>query len=481
MDETEQVEAPAPPPLETRSTEERFWEFFERINPKLLPPRHFTVYVRRVLQAVGGELRLAFAAPPQHGKTEVTLALMAFLVLEHPGKRWAYITYNQVRANSVARLFKIRLETAGVAVGGTLARMYLPGGGQMLFTSIGGGITGEPVDGAAFIDDPFKDRHDVDSPVRRTIVEESYREAIETRVHPGASVFLLATRWHPQDLTGTLTKPSDNDETTPWEYINLRAIAEGETDADGVVVDDPNGRRVGEVLFPERRPLPYLQAKRRQVLEFAWEALYQGRPRPRGGKIFHDPTFYTRLPVHYRGCFGIDLAYTSKTINDWSVCLELWREENHQDRSKPLFYVRRVDRAQVEAASFALTLRARHSAQKNFGMYWRASGTELGSASFLKRAGLPVHTSQPPGDKLVSNTEVAIAWNEGRVMVPDPEIFEDAEPWLWSFIDIVRNFTGGGKEHDDDVDALGNAFTKLNAVQAPPGTAFRGSGSPRSI
>src|SRR5690606_39771543 len=109
-----------------------------------------------------------------------------------------------------------------------------------------------------------------------------------------------------------------------------------------------------EALFPEMWPVEALQAKRAKVLEFTWAALYQGRPRPKGGKVFHEPTFYAALPQTYRGAFGVDLAYTAKTTADWSICVELWREERtgkdaQGNPLEPLFYVKHVDRAQVEA------------------------------------------------------------------------------------------------------------------------------------
>lgn len=421
------------------------------------------MYVREVLRAVGGELRLVFAAPPQHGKTEVTLALIAFLVLEHPGRRWAYITFNQKRSESVSRKFRRVMANAGVVCAGTLALHLLPDGGQILFTSIEGGITGEPVDGAAFIDDPYKDRQEADSGARRAIVEDTYREAIETRVHPGGSIFVLATRWHPQDLSGVLVGEG-------WAYINLRAIAEGPANDDGVVIDDPNRRRVGEALFPEKWSVDDLARKRQRTLEFTWSALFQGDPRPRGGKVFHgsadgksfEPNLYTKLPTQYRGAYGIDLACTADA-GDWSICLELWREETN-DPQRPKFYVVHVDRAQVEAPSFALTLKARHVRRRTFRMLWRASGMERGSAQFLKRQGLPVVVKTPPGGKLVSATEAAAAWNDGRILVPDLEVFPEAEDWLPAFLDILANFTGSGKEHDDDVDALGNAVEVLRSA-----------------
>lgn len=462
-------EATPPPPEPVKSTEERFWEFFARVNPHLVLPRHFTVYVRRVLCAIGGDLRLVFAAPPQHGKTEVTLALIAFLVLEHPGKRWAYITYNQQRANTISRKFRRLMASAGHVSGGTLAVTYLPGGGQILFTSIDGGITGEPVDGAAFIDDPYKGRKEADSEQRRKVVDDTYREAIETRVHPGASLFLLATRWHPQDLSGTLT---DTAAEEPFEYINLRAIAEGATNDNGAVADDPNGRKVGEALFPEKWPVEALAKKRAKILDFAWQSLYQGRPRPKGGKVFRGTHFYTKLPERYSGGYGLDLAYSVKKKADDSACIELWKETFHDGRDA-LYYIVTADAKHVEAPEFAITLRARHVKRPSFTMVWRCSGTEKGSADFLIEKGLPIEVKQSPGDKLIGVQHAAPAWNEGRILVPDPDVF-DCEEWLFPLLDVIHNFTGGGKEKDDPVDALGNIFDELRGEADAGGAATAG-------
>jgi hypothetical protein len=140
-----------------------------------------------------------------------------------------------------------------------------------------------------------------------------------------------------------------------------------------------------------------------------------------------------------------------------------------------------VDRAQVEAPSFALTLKARHVKKPRFKMHWRLSGTERGSAQFLQRAKLPLVLHTPPGDKLAGVQHAAPAWNEGRIMVPDPELFEDCEEWLYPFLDILQNFTGLGREHDDDADALGTAFDELNRAASNGGNAGRGIGAPRSV
>lgn len=439
----EEAPAPPPPPSTDGKHTESILDLQVRLNPDLLPANHFRLYAERLESTVEGAVRIAFSAPPQHGKTEITLAALVWIIQRMPTKRHAYITFNLKRARKISRQFRRMLANAGIVAGGNLDTILLPGGGQVVFSSIDAGIAGDPCDGVAIIDDPYSGPAEANSASRREAVAESYGMNILPRIHPGGSFILLATRWHPQDLTATLVAEG-------LEYINLPAIAEE---------NDPNGREVGEALFPEKRPIQWLHERRRQMLDFAWGALYQGRPRPKGGKVFHEPTFYSALPNKYRGAFGVDLAFTAKTSADHSVCLELWRED--RDDRDPLYYVVNVDRAQVEAPEFTLTLKARHVNRNQWPMLWRCSGTEQGSASFIRKSGIPIKTKRPPGDKLVSATDAAAAWNDGRILVPDPEHFPECEKWLHAFLGIVANFTGSGKEHDDDVDALGNAHAAL--------------------
>lgn len=455
---------PAPPTQATEppSTDDRpresVLDLQQRLSPRLKRAEHFRLYAERFEHAIGGDLRVLFSAPPQHGKTQVTLAALIWTVLHFPGRRHAYITYSQTRARRMARLTRRLLALAGVLVTGTLDTLILPDGGQLLFTSIDGGITGEPVDGVAVIDDPYKNEREAKSKARREVVDGAYRSAIETRVHPGASIFVLATRWHPKDLTGTL-------QAEGWEYLNLPAICEND--------DDPNGRQIGEALFPEVWSVDSLLKKQRKVLAGTWAALYQGRPRAEGSEVFHSATYYTELPKRsYRVARGVDLAYTASTSSDYSVHLELWCEDRYDAKGEnnPLYFVVHVDRKQVDAPSFTLTLKAR-TAERRAPMRWYYAGPEKGSADFIKRRGVPLRAVAATTDKLVRATPVAAAWNEGRVLVPDRdacphcEALEDACPkheWVDAFVEEVEAFTGLGGEQDDQVDALAAAFDELD-------------------
>lgn len=445
--------------MRTSRTDGGIFDLFGEISPTLIAPRHFAQYVTRLEKSVGGELRIVFSAPPQHGKTLTTLHGLVWLVRHHPDKDHAYVTYNAQRAlgPKVARKFHQLLAQAGIEFGGTLADTTFRQGGSVAFRGVEGGLTGLPVNGLCVLDDLVKDRQDC-TRHRLEFIAEQYRSAIEPRVHPGGSIVVMATRWDPDDLSGTLINEG-------WESINLPALAEE---------DDPNGRAVGDALFPEHISVENLEAKRAKVLEFTWQALYQGHPRPPGGKVFHEPSWYTRLPEQFTAVYGLDLAYTAKTSADWSVCCLVLKEE--RPGLEPLYYVVHMDRAQVEAPEFALTLKTRHVQRKGLRMIWRASGTEKGAAQFLIRLGLPVVVRPPPGDKLVSATPLAAAWNDGRVLLPDLDAFPDEQAWVIPLLDRVRDFTGepGGK--DDEIDAMGNAFDELNRRKPAPPVISAGIG-----
>lgn len=429
-----------------------------KISPELVAPTWLEPYSRVLERAVvrpgvdgSGNICVVVAAPPQHGKTELTLRALVWWAIQRPGLRHAYITYNQDRAEEVSRQFSAIAEMAGLRPEGNLAGIRLKGGTTIRFTSVNGSLTGFPVDGVAVIDDPIKGPIEAQSAIVRKRAVEFFDSVVFIRRHPGTSFVVMATRWHPEDLSGVLIKRG-------WQYINLKAIAEGPVNDEGTVESDPLGRKPGESLW-SRKPPEFFATERKNA--FWWASLFQGEPRPRGGTIFGEPSMYSRLPTEgFRGAYGLDLAYTAKTHADWSILIEIWRVDPPGKGALPLFYVVDVQRKQVSAPEFALTLKAKRSV-RGFPMRWYAAGTEKGSADFLKSKGIPIHVIPPRGDKFVRAQAVAAAWNDGRVMIPDPEHIR--ADWLPDFLTVVQGFTGVNDLHDDDVDALAAGFDELNA------------------
>lgn len=456
----------------TDRTPDSLLDYFCQLNPDFLKPDWLQPIADLFERAIRGEaVRSGVSAPPQHGKTEVCKAGICRVIERFPRKLNAYISYSAKRSEYISGQIRSLLSARGVVTTGSKGLWTTPEGGGLIACGLEGGITGFPVDGIVVLDDLIKNAKEARSAAVREAKIEDLRMSVITRMHPGVAALNVATRWHPKDPTGILVQENG------WENVNLAAIAE-----EGDVL----GRKVGEALAPKIRPIEFLIQQKNTLTDLPFAAMYQGRPRPRGGTVFHEPNYYTELPREgYAVGFGVDLAYTEKTNADWSICLELWRVGAWDDPNA-VFYVVNVDRAQVEAPAFALTLKARSFKRPGAKMLWRGSGTEKGSAAFIKKQGIPLIWSPPPGDKFVCATPAAAAWNggedvngkklPGRILVPDLEHFPEARRWLPAFLQSIDDFTGIGDEQDDDVDALGNAHKLLTAKKGTETEHEAGSG-----
>jgi predicted phage terminase large subunit-like protein len=267
----------------------------------------------------------------------------------------------------------------------------------------------------------------------------------------------MATRWPGGDLTEHLTKKDG------WRYINLKAIATGPVNDNGVVIDDPLGRRAGESLW-RRKPPEYFAEDKADL--YWWSAMFQGEPRTAGLRVFAEPgseddegkpigpRFYRELPqAGYRVGFGVDLAYTAKTSADWSIVIEGWEYRGD-------LYVVNVIRKQVEAPSFLLTLLTCKAKRPGARFRFYAAGTEKGSAQFIQRKmGRVFKVITASADKLVRATPASVTWNRGRVLLPDPDVFD--VPWYDDFMAVMSSFTGTPGEPDDDTDAFAALHDQL--------------------
>src|SRR5690606_7600798 len=75
--------------------------------------------------------------------------------------------------------------------------------GGLRSVGVGGGLTGETVD-VLIMDDLYKDTADAWSPTVRENVCDWYNAVAETRLHNDSRQLIVFTRWHHEDLAGTL-------------------------------------------------------------------------------------------------------------------------------------------------------------------------------------------------------------------------------------------------------------------------------------
>lgn len=141
---------------------------------------------------------------------------------------------------------------------------------------VGQGISGFRADIGA-IDDPIASREDAESPTIRRKLHEWFEDDFGTRPMPGSPIFVVATRWHEDDLIGhELAKMKAGTTAYPWEVINIPALAED---------DDPLGRDLGEGLWPEVFGTEWYSLKKLDSTPRSWNSLYQGKPSDEEGGV----------------------------------------------------------------------------------------------------------------------------------------------------------------------------------------------------
>lgn len=422
-------------------------DFVPRMNPRYKAPHHLEPLVEQLERSWVEPVRVTACAPPRHAKTETVLMFIALTLLLYPAKTIGYVTYEAHVAESKSRKGRQLARDAGVQLAmdaNRLGEWRTPQGGGVLATGIGGPLTSHGID-ILLVDDPYKNRVDAESAAYRRMATDWWNDVAETRIEPGGSAFVFHTRWHTDDLIAHVHS-TDTEESKQWKHVWLPAIS-----------------NAGLALWPERWPLAALLKKRTAVGEYTWASLYQGLPRPRGSKVFGDLHYYDELPKRgYREAFGLDLAYTAKTQSDWSILVRLFECQGY-------WYVVDVVRCQVAAPEFAAKLKIIQQPNPDATMRWYASGTEIGSADFIRRLGVNLHARNATGDKFQRAQPVAAAWNAGRVLLPRNA------PWLAAFVEVISTFTGVNDAVDDDVDALSAAFDSLNPpvideVRPRPGT-----------
>jgi len=421
-------------------------DFIPAANPALVAPRHLGPLVDVLEHCIEEPCRVVVSTPPQHGKTLVSQnALVWLLAHRNPALRHAYVSYDSNRAEQISLECQQLADNIGLKYTGSRKHWATRQGGGVHATGIGGPLTGYGVNGLLLVDDACKNRAEAESAIYRERTDQWFRDVALTRTHPGASVIVIATRWHPDDLPGRLIARG-------WQSINLPAINED-----------------GEALWPDARPLSWLQEKRTLVGEYTWSSLYQGRPVARGGAVFGDVHLADKLPVTgYRVAIGIDCAYTAKTHADYSCAVVLVKtpDARAKDGSITLgpIYVADVVRMQVQVPQFAARLNLLRSKYGNPRAVWYTSTTEQGLAQMFVP---PVEARLAKADKFVRAQPAAAAWNAGRILVPR------GAPWADAFLSEVCSFTGVHDPHDDQVDALAAAYDALMGKQPVVTQAIR--------
>ncbi|HMJ07621.1 MAG TPA: terminase family protein, partial [Pyrinomonadaceae bacterium] len=235
----------------------------------------------------GNNRRLMIFLPPRHSKSEtVTVRYSAWRLEKEPKLNIILGSYNQKLANRFSRKIRriaehrIKLSPDRKAAD----EWETASGGGVRAVGVGAGVTGFGA-GLIVIDDPVKNRAEAESPTFRERVWDWFNDDIYTRLEPGASIVMIQTRWHEDDLAGRIIKSVENG-GEPWNVLSLSALAETPPQVRADEWTDELGRRDGDALCPERFDRDALLRIRQQLGSYSFAALYQQQPVPAEGGLF---------------------------------------------------------------------------------------------------------------------------------------------------------------------------------------------------
>jgi predicted phage terminase large subunit-like protein len=411
--------------------------------------------------------RLIISMPPQEGKsTRVGVMFPLWVLAQDKSKAIVLTSYSDrlVRKNSRAvRNFittdgpKMDLSLARDSRSATQWKLHRERGG-MYAVSIGGSLTGEPAD-LIIIDDPHKGAKEADSANQRDDVWEWWLSTASARLGAGASVVMILTRWHEDDLAGRFLNAPDGH---VWRHINIPAIADhdpakGETDI--------LGRVPGEFMASAQgRTTAEWEATKVRQSARNWNAMYQGRPSAASGNILHrehwqyyDAPLWTVKDDGTRWCTGDgdvliqswDMTFKSTQASDYVVG-QVWLKRG------PNAYL-------LDQTRRRMTFTESVKAVKALSARWPQTNTKLIEEKANGAAVLDVLRSKMPGLTPITPKESkearasAVAWaiEAHNVYLPSA----DLAPWVDDLVEEAAAFPNGA--HDDQVDTLTQALNRL--------------------
>lgn len=409
--------------------------------------------------------RLIINVHPRLGKSRIaTLEFPAWALGHDPTLGFMPLSYSGDLSKDHSRLCRNRMLNPHHALAFPNTRLSstkvsgwtVEGGGHYIPAGIGGTITGRGAD-FIIVDDPHKNFEEAHSQRQRDKVWNFFLSDALSRLAPRGVIIVIATRWHPDDLTGRLLDPKRQAElkssgavTLPWEHINFTAIAEKDEQVEWFK------RSAGESLSPSRWSAEEVKQKMAEVGNFVAETSWNGRPRTLGGGFISTHRFRIiepdQVPQAARsGRWGRywDTATTEKALSDYTAGIEGTIHDGN-------LYLRAMVRGQwlwPKARETICTV-ARSQPSLMVGIESAAQGTGLYQnlrEHFPTNVLLRDYT--PDKDKVTRASSWAALADNGKVF-----LIRDGG-WIPAFIGECSEFPGG--VHDDQVDAVSGLYHML--------------------
>ena len=449
--------------------------FSRRMFPGYQESEHIRILAAAIEDACRTpDSRVIITLPPRHSKSlHVSEHAPAWYLGNNPDNRMIAASHTAALAHTFSRRVRNKFDDPrwpfpGVRIAGDKGAVgaWDIEGRQGGYVAVG--VGGSPVGLGAnliIIDDPLKSQADADSEIVREGIWEWYTGTIRTRLEPGGSIILTATRWHAEDLTGRL-RDAQAGGGEQWRHLHMAAINE----------------ETGEALWPERWPVERLRVLQAAVGVRVWTAQYQGRPTVPEGELFKTrwwrfwkPAGSTLGPVKVKLADGkyhdaIVIERPDKfddQIQSWDMTFkttkggsfvvgQVWGTKEAQ---KFLLDQKRDRMNFPESVQAVQAMTAAWPETKTKLIEDKANGPAV--IDTLQRQIPGIIAVSPDGSKGERASAVTWTIEAGDVYLPHPSIC----PWVWDLIVECAGFPRG--KNDDQVDSLSQALMRLTHKRKP--------------
>lgn len=405
---------------------------------------------------------IQISMPPQHGKSmHITETFPSYFLGHFPNHGVIEVSYNEGFAEKFGSKNRDKVQQFGKELFGievakdtqsksewAISKDGVKTRGGMISRGIMSGVTGSSWGDCIIIDDPIKNREEANSETIREKHWDEWKDSLSTRIHPGAIVIIIMTRWHEDDLCGRLRNP-EYAKPLPWEIINLPLEAEE---------NDLLGRKPGEPLWPEQYGYDFIEVRKGYPSSF--NALYQGRPTAQEGNMLKRDwwQYYDVLPEVGSMLISVDAAFKDEDDSDYVVC-QVW------GRNGPNVYL--VDQVRAKM-NFPATLQTIRNLTKKYPkaalklVEDKANGSAIVQTLQIEIPG--IIAVNPEGGKVARVNAVSAFIEAKNVYLP-----RQAE-WVHDFVEECASFPNG--TNDDQVDAMSQAlhryFYMSGKIPEPP-------------
>lgn len=413
--------------------------------------------------------RIIVSMPPRHGKSEIiSRKYPAYALGQNPNLKILGTSYSAELASSMNRDVQRIMDTdtyrdiypqTVIPTKGIQNDGYTRNNdlfevigykGSYRSAGVGGSITGQGAD-IAIIDDPVKNRAEAESKVYRDKIYDWFTSTLYTRLEKDASIIIVLTRWHEDDLAGRLLDLAKHDEDAEqWEVISYPALF----DTKHKSLDPTDTREDGEPLWKEKYDVQALNRMRATMGTYEWSALYQQQPTPESGGIFKRDWF-----MYYK--------YLPKYIDEWIQSWDLtFKDTDGSDYVVGQVWARKgANKYLVEQTRAKMNITSTMQAIRNMSNKYPQAKAKLvedkanGPAviSLLEREIPGLIPVEPEGGKIVRARAVTPEIESGNVYLPQNAV------WLQDFIEEVASFPNG--MHDDQVDGMTQALNRIGTIK----------------